>query len=154
MSDSVPNLDNNEPTGFELSFPIEFFIVDQVPISLSGGGKSRDRWKESVANSARMAIGLDSWATDQPVSVTIFYFPDGHMKGDVDNIVKHILDAMTGVIYVDDRHVERVWAQKFEFDRPALVADDASITLASALEFDPPVLYVRIDDDTSSVPQV
>jgi hypothetical protein len=147
-------LDGDEPTGFELSFPIEFFIVDQVPVSLAGSARSKDRWKQSVANSARMAIGIDTWATDQPLAVTIFYFPDGHMQGDIDNIVKPILDAMIGIIYINDHQVERVWTQKFEFDRPMLVAEDPSITLASALEFDPPVLYVRIDDDRSSGRQV
>jgi crossover junction endodeoxyribonuclease RusA len=144
------SLVGDEPNGLEPTFPIEFFIVDQVPVSLSGSSRSRDRWKENVANSARMAIIPGSWATDKPISVTIFYFPDGHMQGDIDNIVKHILDAMKGVIYADDRLVERVWAQKFEFDRPSLVAENPSITLASALDFEPPVLYVRIDDDRSS----
>ena len=142
--------DEVEPSGLELTFPIEFFIVDQVPVSISGSERSRDRWQESVRNSARMAIGADCWATDQPIVVTIFYFPDGQMRGDVDNIVSHILDAMKGTIYVDDNQVERLVIQKFEAGRPTLVADDPSTTLASALEFEPPVLYVRIDDDSSS----
>jgi len=38
------------------------------------------------------------------------------MTGDVDNIVKPILDAMTKFIYVDDQQVERVVVQKFEPD--------------------------------------
>ena len=71
------------------------------------------------------------------------------MQGDVDNIVKPILDAMKPFIYIDDRQVERVWVQKFEPDRPALVANDATITLASALDNDTPILYIRIDDDGS-----
>lgn len=36
------------------------------------------------------------------MSVTIFYFPDGKMDGDIDNIIKPILDAMSAHIYIDD----------------------------------------------------
>ncbi len=36
------------------------------------------------------------------------------MQGDVDNIVKPILDALSKHIYNDDGQVERIWVQKFE----------------------------------------
>ncbi len=53
---------------------------------------------------------------DRPVSVSIFYFPSAPMQGDVDNIIKPILDALVGVAYPNDRHVERVEVQKFGAD--------------------------------------
>jgi crossover junction endodeoxyribonuclease RusA len=115
------------------SFPIEFFIVDQIPVSLQGSPESKARWKSSVEFSARMVINLDSWATLEPVAVTIFYFPDGPMVGDLDNIVKVILDAMRPFIYVQDSQVERLLVQKFEPDRPPFVADNPSTTLAFVL---------------------
>lgn len=146
---TTTNAEAEEPEGVELSFPIEFFILDEVPVSLSGKPASINRWKHTVETAARASIDASSWATDQPVSVTIFYFPEDRMQGDVDNIVKPILDAMKPFIYIDDRQVERVWVQKFEPDRPALVANDATITLASALDNDTPILYIRIDDDGS-----
>jgi crossover junction endodeoxyribonuclease RusA len=148
MSDAVPKLGGSATTGLEASFPIEFFIVDQVPVSSAASAHSRDRWKESVASSARMAVEQGCWLSDQPLSITIFYFPDGRMRGDIDNIVKHILDALKGTIYLDDGQIERVVVQKFELGRPTPF-ENPTETLASALGFEPPVLYIRIDDDSS-----
>jgi len=68
------------------------------------------------------------------------------MTGDVDNIVKAILDALVGVVYLDDSQIERVWVQKFESGRPFLFRDPTEV-LAEALERDRPIVYVRIDDD-------
>jgi hypothetical protein len=48
------------------------------------------------------------------MAVTVFYLPDVRMQGDVDNIVKPILDSLSQHIYVDDVQVERVVVQKFE----------------------------------------
>jgi len=138
-------------SGVEHAFPIEFFITDRVPVSLAGSARSKERWQETIRDSALMAIESGSWATDQPVTVTIFYFADGPMKGDIDNIVKLILDAMKQLIYMDDTQVERLVVQKFEPGRPSLIAEGVSETLASALDFDPPVLYVRIDVDGSAL---
>lgn len=91
MSDTGP-ISADVPSAIEIAFPIEFFIFDRVPVSLAASTQSRERWKETVRNSARMAIDPSSWATDQPISITILYFPDGPMKGDIDNIVKNIID--------------------------------------------------------------
>jgi hypothetical protein len=68
------------------------------------------------------------------------------MQGDIDNIVKPILDAMERHIYLDDRQVERVVVQKFEpgnvyqFPTPSAMLD-------KALNHEKPVLYVRLSDD-------
>jgi len=68
------------------------------------------------------------------------------MQGDMDNIVKPILDALSRHVYIDDRQVERVLDQKFE--RPNAVAfNQPTATLASALEKSRPVLYVRVSND-------
>jgi crossover junction endodeoxyribonuclease RusA len=70
------------------------------------------------------------------------------MEGDIDNIVKPILDGMATVIYPNDRLLERVVAQKFE---PGIVFVFRSLTpiLEQAIQAEPPVLYIRIDDDLS-----
>jgi crossover junction endodeoxyribonuclease RusA len=82
------------------------------------------------------------------VHVTIFYFPASRMEGDVDNIVKPILDALDKIVYMSDRQVERVWVQKFEPGRPFSISNP-TLCLAEALERERPVIYVRIDDDAS-----
>ena len=68
------------------------------------------------------------------------------MPGDIDNIVKPILDALSHHIYIDDRQVERIVAQKFEppnvftFSRP-------TSKFAEALGGERPVLYVKVSND-------
>ena len=68
------------------------------------------------------------------------------MQGDVDNIVKLILDALCEHIYVDDSQVDRIVVQRFEpgnfigFVSP-------SATLEEALKQPESVLYVRLSDD-------
>ena len=85
---------------------------------------------------------------DRPLAVTIFYFPPTEMQGDIDNIVKPILDGMDKIVYLSDRVIERVTVQKFE---PGVGVVFGSLTpaLARALDKDPPVIYIRIDDDLS-----
>ena len=80
--------------------------------------------------------------------MTIFYFCPAEMEGDIDNIVKPILDGMISAVYLDDRVVERVLVQKFEpgIERSFI---DVSQKLADALDADTPVVYVRVDDDLS-----
>ncbi len=83
---------------------------------------------------------------DRPVAVTIYYFASGAVEGDIDNIVKPILDALINVAYPDDRFVERVTIQKFEpAYGPELV--NPSAVLASILDRATPIVYIRIDDD-------
>jgi hypothetical protein len=68
------------------------------------------------------------------------------MQGDVDNIVKLVLDALGQHIYINDSQVDRIVVQKFEpgnifgFGSP-------SAMLAEASEGQKPVLYVRLSDD-------
>ncbi len=70
------------------------------------------------------------------------------MIGDIDNILKPIMDALIHVAYMDDNDVERVVVQKFE---PQVERDIAepSDQLAAALDADAPVVYIRVDDDLS-----
>lgn len=94
------------------------------------------------------------WLEDTPVAVTIFYFPAAPMAGDIDNIVKPILDALKGQAYRDDKMVERVVSQKFEPDTGwSFGSPTNQLTTAldaiSAAEGPQPVVYIRIDDDLS-----
>ena len=66
------------------------------------------------------------------------------MEGDIDNIVKPILDALQGPIFVNDHQVERVVVQKFEPHRMATFSNPPP-GLADALSLDAPVVYIRID---------
>src|ERR1700683_5139477 len=136
------------PDDIELKFPIEFKI-EAVPLSLQAKGPSQQRWKQQVWEAAKRAVGGATWATTSPVYVTIFYFPDGPMQGDVDNIVKNILDGMNTCVYLDDRQVQRVIVQKFESDGGVFSFSNPTPKLDDASDTEPPIVYIRIDSDSS-----
>lgn len=137
-------------------FPLEFYLTE-VPLSLQASSTSKERWKITVADAARQRaeeMVEFIWLDSDPVAVTVFYFPTAPMTGDVDNIVKPILDALKGHAYIDDKLVERVVSQKFEpevawsFNSPS-VQLTAALDAISTVDEAQPVVYIRIDDDLS-----
>ncbi|UCI08491.1 RusA family crossover junction endodeoxyribonuclease [Mesorhizobium sp. B1-1-8] len=130
----------------EIVFPIEF-IVHGTPVSHQAKrSESREQWKDQVRDSSRVALPDPHFASDQRIAVTLFYFPPEPMQGDIDNIVKLILDACCAHIYLDDSQVERVLVQKFEPDH-LFSFGNPSATFVQAFEGAKPALYVRISND-------
>lgn len=130
----------------EVAFPLEFLVAG-TPVSLSA--KRREsvvQWKARVVDATRETLPEGHFATEGPISATLFYFSAAEMAGDIDNIIKPVLDALGRHIYVDDRQVHRVLVQKFEpgnvfgFGAP-------SPTLQEALNREKPILYVRLSND-------
>jgi Holliday junction resolvase RusA-like endonuclease len=98
----------------EIQFPIEF-LVPGTPVSSQGKlPKAKEEWKARVRAASIPVLPAPHFAASHRISVTLFYFPDEPMQGDVDNIVKLVLDAMSRHIYIDDAQVERIVVQKFE----------------------------------------
>jgi crossover junction endodeoxyribonuclease RusA len=134
----------------ETLYPVEFFI-EGVPVSLGSSNRSRDRWKAIVAYTARQRQRETDelgFLDNRALAVTIYYFPSAPMEGDIDNIVKPILDALIGIAYLDDGVVERVVSQKFEPQVDWAFAAPSD-RLATALDKPAPIVYVRVDDDLS-----
>ena len=128
------------------SFPLEFLVAG-TPVSLqSDNPRSRDQWKARVKASSQTTLPEGHFATTGRGSVTLYYFPSGAMEGDIDNIVKLILDALSQHVYVDDSQVERIVIQKFE-PGSLFQFSSPSETLARALGQEKPLLYVRLSDD-------
>lgn len=129
----------------DLTFPIEF-LVDGVPLSFqSARASSRIRWKEKVRAASRSALPEDHFATEAQLAATLFYFPAEAMQGDVDNIVKLILDSLCRHIYLDDGQIDRVVVQKFEPER-LFPFESPSLRLAQAVSAPKPILYVKLSD--------
>lgn len=63
--------------------------------------------EELIAWKAR-AAGARISTSD--VSVTVGFYFTGKRRGDIDNLVKTVLDALNGVAYVDDRQVVHLQA--------------------------------------------
>ena len=134
---------------FVLPFPIEF-MIQRTPRSLqSKNAKAKEEWKLVVRQAVKDCIDAQCEFTlldDRPLAAKILYFSPAPMEGDVDNIVKLILDGMLEVVYFDDKVIERVIVQKIE---PGITVEFSSITekLEQAAGAEPPVVYIRIDDD-------
>jgi Holliday junction resolvase RusA-like endonuclease len=137
-------------------FPFDFF-VSGTPVSLQARPASLRRWKDVVAQAARARIldrDLQTFLIPTSLAVTIYYFPIAPMAGDIDNIVKPILDALIGVTYLDDRMVEMLTVQKFEPELGwEITSQSEQLALAldsiNASEAPAPVVYVHIADDLS-----
>jgi crossover junction endodeoxyribonuclease RusA len=129
----------------EIAFPLEF-LVSGTPVSFQAKrAESKAAWKDRVRQASYACLPEGHFATGVPIAITLFYFPAAEMEGDIDNIVKPILDALCQHIYFDDQQVERVWAQKFERDR-IFQFSAPSATLSTAIEGDKPLLYVRLSN--------
>ncbi|MBT2132702.1 RusA family crossover junction endodeoxyribonuclease [Croceibacterium sp. LX-88] len=135
----------------ETLFPFEV-VLEGTPIALQcKTSATREAWKKRVNDAAserQRATYQLGFLDDRALAVTIYYFPSAPMEGDVDNIAKLILDGMISIAYLDDKVVERVTVQKFEPDGgwEFVVTSDM---LALALDTEPPVVYIRVDDDLS-----
>jgi hypothetical protein len=130
----------------EIKFPIEFVVMG-TPVSLGAKRpETRDEWKERVKAASNVAIPHPHFVSGDRIALTIYNLPDEPMEGDIDNIVKFILDALCRHIYIDDRQVERVVVQKFEpgnvftFSKP-------SETFLQALGSPRPLVYIRVSND-------
>ena len=134
-----------------IPFPVEFVIRDTPRSHQSANTRAKEKWKLRVGEVAKARLEAQSeffFLDDRPLAVTIFYFAPTEMQGDVDNIVKLIIDGMVKIVYPSDQLLEKVVVQKFE-PNVEVVFRSLTPTLEHAIETDPPVVYVRIDDDLS-----
>lgn len=130
----------------DIPFPIEF-IVQGTPVSLQAKrAASRAAWMERVKAASTGALPEYHMASSNRMSVTLFFLPPEEMQGDIDNIVKPILDAMCRHVFIDDKQVERVVVQKFEPGR-VFSFTDPSETFAKALAGAKPALYVKVSNN-------
>jgi crossover junction endodeoxyribonuclease RusA len=131
----------------QISFPIEFVVPGTAVSQQAKRSKSKKEWKERVKNASYASLPENHFAHKGPVCVTIFIFPDGEM-GDIDNIIKPILDALRQHIYMDDSQVQQIVARKFEpgyvfaFTAPSEILQQALVGAR-------PLVYVRLSDNQS-----
>ncbi len=130
----------------EIQVPLEF-LVHGTPVSVQAKrADSRAAWKARVKRASSDVLPDAHFSTRSALSVTLFYFPDAAMKGDIDNIVKLVLDALCRHVYRDDDQVERVLVQKFEPGKVFQFSDPSDV-LTQALRGDKPLLFVRLSDN-------
>lgn len=89
------------------------FAVIGAPVSQQASAKSKQRYREMVAEAASSTV--DTINSNQRVKIEIDWFSEGSQnKPDIDNIIKPIQDALKSIIYVDDNQVESIIARKHD----------------------------------------
>jgi len=129
----------------EIVFPVEFLVPGTPPSHQSARRVVLDAWKQTLRQASLSVLPEGHFATDAPVAVTVYHFTDGPGRGDLDNIVKPILDALCQHIYLDDSQVARLVIQRFDPDDRIRFAAPTPV-LQWAQDSDPPFLYVRVSD--------
>lgn len=87
------------------------FCVQGTPKSVQAAARSKNRWKAQVSAAAQAEWPNGQTLINFPVEVEVTYFYDGDAL-DVDNMLKPILDAMIGIVLVDDNIVTDVNGRK------------------------------------------
>jgi Holliday junction resolvase RusA-like endonuclease len=122
-------------------------MVEGTPVSFQHRrSEARNEWKARVKAASLVRLPHEPSASRARIAVTLYYFPAEPMQGDVDNIVKLVLDALCNHIYLDDSQVDRIVVQRFD---PGNLFGFASpsATLEETLKRPQSVLYVRLSDD-------
>jgi crossover junction endodeoxyribonuclease RusA len=135
----------------EITFPLEI-LVPGTPVSQQSRlRKNVEAWKRLVQEACRPDLPEGAWASTAPVAVTLYYLPASPMQGDLDNIIKPILDALSQYVILDDSQVERLVVQRFAADRPPALVQPTE-RLRQAWESERPVLFVRITEVSTQEP--
>lgn len=133
------------------TFVVEFTVAG-VPVSLQTRNKAaKAAWEALVHQASFQAHPAGNPPFHGPLRAAIYYFPDIPMPGDIDNIVKPILDALCNRVYVDDHQVATVMARKLDPGQ-VFTTNNPSATLLAALGAPKPLVYIRISDDPLGEP--
>lgn len=122
---------------------LEFLLLRRPLAHQSKDAAKRQRWKEFVTTQARAA-----WGAQVPLSIscqlTLVYFC-GERPADIDNIIKPIQDALSGVVYIDDAYVTDVDSHRRPLTDTFDLARLPSILLPVIVE-GRECVYVRVSD--------
>ncbi len=124
-------------------------VLKRRPVSLRAGGRSD--YVSEVRERARLAAPPRPFAHER-IYVRIVWFHQVPTQGDLDNIVKPILDALEHVVYENDRLVCECLAVRVDAsstyemsDSP--VRDDAYASLVDALDQESGhVVYIEVGE--------
>lgn len=95
-------------------------VVRGIPASLQSSAGSRERWKQRVQEAARARIREEDQILGECRGIVV-YFYFGETQLDVDNVIKPISDALSGIAYGDDRNVSEWIARKTDLGRTEIV---------------------------------
>jgi Holliday junction resolvase RusA-like endonuclease len=122
------------------------FTIDGPPYSRQSKSKRFEAWVESVRSTARMSWGDKPALTAGPLKCSIYYVHEGPTaRRDDDNMAKPIRDALSGIVYQDDKLIHHSTTTLMSLDAP-IKASGVSLVILSAYNRGRPFVYVWIED--------
>lgn len=118
-------------------------VIEGVPVSANNDRRAARRWRAHVAETAAGFLSGWQYRTSGELSAHLVMFHTGTYKGDTDNIPKHVLDALKGLVYDDDRLISHVTVRRTA-QGGGLELVDPPVMLAGMIGQAPDFLYVRI----------
>lgn len=85
--------------------PLVEFVVLGTPVSAQGSPEAKRFWQQRVRAAAQAELAPLAVPSSDSVVLRVAYFYVYAPAADLDNIVKPIQDALTGVAYADDIQV-------------------------------------------------
>jgi crossover junction endodeoxyribonuclease RusA len=120
------------------------FCVEGPPVSAQARNRTNlQKWQEKVATEART-----SWGPIRPpfrgnVDLTVTYYQLGNWRGDNDNMLKPIQDALQGIASDNDRQVRNNRVHRRNL-KGKYTVHRISLVLAHAFAKGPEFLHVRV----------
>ena len=87
----------------------------------SRGARPTGPYRQAIADAARAVIARP--LRSPRITVEVWFGASSRSRADVDNILKPIVDAMKGIVFVDDRQVRSVTATVFPNDDAWRITD-------------------------------
>ena len=134
--------------------PFEFVVFDRPRSQGSSNAQRGGPWQTKVKNAAAAR-----WGTQPPVAdalaVSIAYlsvnFQPGGSHPDIDNIAKPIVDALEGLIYINDAAVTDVLCRRRDLYGDLQILHPSQLLLVSAMRN---VEFVHVIVDNAPVREV
>jgi len=119
-------------------------IVSRRPVSgQTKSPKSKENYKAELGDYARAAFTLPELLSGD-LYARIIWFYKGRIEGDIDNIIKPILDSIRGIVYRDDDIVVKCVSERFDKTQDLVISQ---INISNDLYQD---LILAIADDNTS----
>jgi Holliday junction resolvase RusA-like endonuclease len=119
------------------------FIVDGPPVSQQARRRERVRqWIAKVRSAAAQSWSPQEEPFSAPVLLNITYFYKTSFM-DVDNIPKPIIDALKGLVFIDDNQVTDMACRKRNLEN--VLIGTPSSTLGEGLSHGVEFLYVVVE---------
>ena len=120
------------------------FVVPGVPVSIQTKNRARKaQWKTSVAAAASAAWPPGQSPLTEKLRIQITYFHDSAPL-DVDNQMKLIQDALSGIVFVDDSQLTDRHGHLRDLNGAYRVRGKMTAELGKGFSFDGPFVHVKL----------